>query len=128
MPDNIFKSQTYGGVEIKQNARKNTYIGFIYSVALHALLILLYVGWTWISSEDKNRIPFYGKSIALIDIAPPPSTSHDIALPPPASAAVTAAMPKLGIPVPVPDIQAPNQVIPDNNISIPVIRILCRAV
>ncbi|MFI5264605.1 MAG: energy transducer TonB [Candidatus Kapaibacterium sp.] len=114
MQDNIFRSESYGGIEIRQNARKNTLMGFFYSVALHAILILLYVGWTWISSEDKDRISFNGRSIALIDISPPPSTSRDIALPPPT--AMSAAMPKFGIPVSVPDVQAPNQILPENNI------------
>src|SRR5438445_7640735 len=109
-----------GGVDIKNNAQKNTYMGFIYSVALHALLILIYVGWTWITSEDDSKVPHFRRKISsLAELAPPPSTSQDMAAPPPAAPQMDVAKPTFGIPVPVPDIQAPNQTMPVNDIPMP---------
>ena len=112
--------EQYGGIDIKKNAKKNTYMGFVYSVALHALLILLYVGWTWITSEDNNKVPRFRRKISsLAELAPPPSTSQDMAAPPPAAPTMDVAKPTFGIPVPVPDIQAPNQTMPTNDIPMP---------
>jgi TonB family protein len=112
--------EQYGGIDIKKNAQKNTYMGFIYSVALHALLILIYVGWTWISSEDDKKVPKFRRKISsLAELAPPPSTSQDMAAPPPAAPSMDVAKPTFGIPVPVPDIQAPNQTMPTNDIPMP---------
>ena len=112
--------EQYGGIDIKKNAEKNTYMGFTYSVALHALLILLYVGWTWITSEDDSKVPrFHRKITSLAELAPPPSTSQDMATPPPAAPTMDVAKPTFGIPVPVPDIQAPNQTMPTNDIPMP---------
>ncbi|MFI5264606.1 MAG: energy transducer TonB [Candidatus Kapaibacterium sp.] len=112
--------EEYGGIDIKKNAEKNTYMGFIYSVALHALLILIYVGWTWITSEDDSKIPHFRRKISsLAELAPPPSTSQDMAAPPPAAPQMDVAKPTFGIPVPVPDIQAPNQTMPTNDIPMP---------
>ncbi len=110
----------YGGIDIKRNAQKSTYMGFAYSVGLHALLILLYVGWTWISTEDDSKIPhFHRKISSLAELAPPPSTSQDMAAPPPSAPSLDVAKPTFGIPVPVPDIQAPNQTMPTNDIPMP---------
>jgi TonB family protein len=112
--------EQYGGIDIKKNAQKNTYMGLAYSVALHALLILLYVGWTWITTEDTNKVPRFRRKISsLAELAPPPSTSQDLAAPPPAAPQMDMAKPTFGIPVPVPDIQAPNQTMPTNDIPMP---------
>src|SRR5579872_3622458 len=112
--------EQYGGIDIKKNAQKNTYMGFIYSVALHALLILIYVGWTWITTEDDSKVPHFRRKISsLAELAPPPSTSQDMAAPPPAAPTMDVAKPTFGIPVPVPDIQAPNQTMPTNDIPMP---------
>ncbi len=112
--------EQYGGIDIKKNAKKNTFTGFAYSVALHALLILLYVGWTWINSEDDSKVPrFHRKISSLAELAPPPSTSQDMATPPPAAPTMDVAKPTFGIPVPVPDIQAPNLTMPTNDIPMP---------
>lgn len=112
--------EQYGGIDIKKNAEKNTYKGFAYSVALHALLILIYVGWTWITSEDDSKIPHFRRKISsLAELAPPPSTSQDMAAPPPSAPTMDVSRPTFGIPVPVPDIQAPDQTMPDNTMPTP---------
>ena len=65
----------YGGIDIKKNAEKNTYRGFAFAVALHALLILLYVGWTKLTEVDESKIPHIRRKISsLAELAPPPST------------------------------------------------------
>jgi len=99
------------------HSQKHTFIGFVYSVALHALLILLYVGWTWVASQSEGTIHVY-KHFCIIDIAPPPSLSHDI--PTSASFATQSDIlkPKFGIPVPIPDIHAPEQTMPENIVPI----------
>jgi TonB family protein len=113
-------AEQYGGIDIKKNAKKNAYMGFVYSVALHALLILIYVGWTKITSEDDTKVPHFRRKISsLAELAPPPSTSQDMAAPPPAAPTMDVAKPTFGIPVPVPDIQAPNQTMPTNDIPMP---------
>ena len=110
----------YGGIDIKKNAEKNTYRGFAFAVALHALLILLYVGWTKLTEVDESKIPHIRRKISsLAELAPPPSTSQDMATPPPAAPTMDMAKPTFGIPVPVPDIQAPNQTMPENNVPMP---------
>ncbi len=112
--------EQYGGIDIKKNAQKNTYMGLAYSIAFHALLILLYVGWTWITSEDNSKVPHFRRKISsLAELAPPPSTSQDMATPPPEAPTMDVAKPTFGIPVPVPDIQAPNQTMPTNDIPMP---------
>lgn len=112
--------EQYGGIDIKKNAKKNTYKGFAYSVALHALLILIYVGWTWLNTEDDSKVPRFRRKISsLAELAPPPSTSQDMAAPPPSAPTMDVSKPTFGIPVPVPDIQAPDQTMPDNTMPTP---------
>jgi len=112
--------EQYGGIDIKRNAKRSTYLGFAYSVGLHALLILLYVGWTWFTREDDNKVPRFRRKISsLAELAPPPSTSQDMAAPPPSAPTMDVAKPTFGIPIPVPDIQAPNQTMPTNDIPMP---------
>src|SRR5438552_9085430 len=101
--------EQYGSIELKNNARKNTVMGFIYSIALHALLVLLYVGWTWISRDDESRISVRHRVISIADLMPPPSASNDQPLLPRSLPANDISKPNFGIPVPVPDIQAPNE-------------------
>jgi TonB family protein len=113
-------TEHYGGIEMKKSAEKNTYLGFIYSVGLHALLILIYCGWTWITSEDHGKAPtIHHHHVIIGEIGPPPSTSQDISLPLPSAPRMDVAKPAFGIPVPIPDIQAPSQTMPSNDISIP---------
>src|SRR5205807_10235610 len=105
--------EQYGAIDLKNNARKNTVMGFIYSIALHALLVLLYVGWTWISRDDEKDAPrIFPRITNIADLMPPPSASKDQAMLPTSLPATDFAKPNFGIPVPVPDIQAPNETLP----------------
>jgi TonB family protein len=108
----------YGGIEIKKNAEKNTYLGFIYSVILHGLLILLYCGWTWISKEDDKR-PIIYRDHGDFRVDPPPSILPDIPTSFPSIPKMDIAKPTFDIPVPIPDIQAPSLTMPTNDNPIP---------
>lgn len=108
--------EMYGGIEMKKNGKKSTLRGFGVSVGIHLLVILLYFVWTAIAKEDDKKIPHVRKISSLAELAPPPSTEdNSMAAPLPTAPSVDIAKPTFGIPVPVPDMQAPNQTMPDLN-------------
>jgi TonB family protein len=100
------------------DSQRNTLIGLIYSVALHAVLILLYVGWTWITSENDTKVIGSHYKTTFIDIAPPPSVGHDISLPPPVAPPHLFSKPTFGIPIPIANIKSSDYIMPENNMPI----------
>ncbi|HXC05645.1 MAG TPA: energy transducer TonB [Bacteroidia bacterium] len=106
--------ENYGGIEIRKSAGRNTYLGFVFSVGLHALLILIYCGWISITKEDTKKIP----RITYCPIFLPPILSDDAALPVPVMPKMDITRATCGIPVPIPDIEAPNQTMSRNDISL----------
>jgi len=108
--------EMYGGIEIKRNGKKNTIRAFVYAVVIHLALFLLYIGWNAFMKEDDSKVPHIRRISSLAELAPPPSTEDQMEAAPMAPApALDVAKPTFGIPVPVPDIQAPNQTMPDLN-------------
>ena len=90
--------ETYGGIEMKLNAKKNTYLGFAFSIGLHALLFLLYVGWTWVTTEKSTTSNVSGQGFTNVEIVfPPPTKIRDVTRPTSDLGSVSAN-PKVGIP------------------------------
>ncbi len=107
------KLEQYGGVDLKKNQNRFFSNALGISIGIHLLLVMLYIGWSWFSSEDDTkRIPHVH---GIMDLAPPPSIDNqDVqpVTPPPPSNVVK---PNLGVPVPVPDAIAPQLTLPDMN-------------
>jgi periplasmic protein TonB len=107
----VEKLEKYGGIDLKRNQQKYLSNALGISIALHLLLILFYVGYSWFTSEE--RIPHAIHIHSIADIAPPPSTDNNEAVPPAAPPPPSDVVrPSLGIPVPVPDAIAPQLTLP----------------
>jgi periplasmic protein TonB len=105
--------EQYGGVDLKKNQNRYFSNALGISIALHLLLVMLYIGWSWFTSEEKKypTVRIHG----ITELAPPPSIDNqDVqpVTPPPPSNVVK---PNLGVPVPVPDAIAPQLTLPDMN-------------
>ncbi len=106
--------EQYGGIDLKKNQNRYFSNALGISIALHLLVLLLYVGWSWFTSEDDKHIP-HVRIHGIAELAPPPSIDNqDVqpVTPPPPSNVVK---PNLGVPVPVPDAVAPQLTLPDMN-------------
>jgi periplasmic protein TonB len=107
------KLEQYGGVDLKKNQNRFFSNALGISIALHLLVVLLYIGWSWFTSEEKSypHVRIHG----IAELAPPPSIDNqDVqpVTPPPPSNVVK---PNLGVPIPVPDAIAPQLTLPDMN-------------
>jgi len=117
LSDLTIKSEHYGAVDLKKNATKYFSSAAGTSIAIHVLILLLILGWTWFHEEDDKKIPVI-RVHTLAELAPPPSTSEQpqeavqVAAAPPAA---DIAKPNFGVPIPVPDAVAPNAAMPDQN-------------
>lgn len=93
-------SGKYGAPELKVYIQKATGRGFIGSVSLIILLLLLYWGFLRISEANaKKAIPI--NKMKLTNLPPPPVQQAETPPPPPPAATGPAA--RAGTPVPVPD-------------------------
>lgn len=93
-------SRKYGAPELKVYIQKATGRGFIGSVSLIILLLLLYWGFLRISeAAAKKAIPI--NKMKLTNLPPPPVQQAEAPPPPPPAATGPAA--RAGTPVPVPD-------------------------
>ncbi len=108
------KLEQYGGIDLKKNQNRFFSNALGISIALHLLLVLLYIGWSWFSNDERN-IP-HVRLHSITELAPPPSIDNQPDMqpvtPPPPSNVVK---PNLGVPVPVPDAIAPQLTLPDMN-------------
>ena len=114
MLNNLFGD--YGGIELKRNAEKNTYLGFTYSVGFHAMLVLLYVGWSWMSDKNDSKTDGSKKYASIFIDMPPLLSSPDPNL---GSPKIRSSNPRLGIPIPISDVQIQDQIMPMNDLGIP---------
>ncbi|SRR5579883_120770 len=109
------KLEQFGGIDLKRNYQKYFSNALGLSIALHLLLVLLYIGWSWFSNDDK-RVPHI-RIHSIAELAPPPSTedhpeeAQPVTPPPPSD----VVRPSLGVPVPVPDAIAPQLTLPNMN-------------
>lgn len=115
----VEKLEQYGGIDLKRNQQKYMSNALGISIGIHLLLIMLYIGWSWFTNDDK-RVPHI-RIHSIAELAPPPSTEHQDEMmpvtPPPPSDVVR---PSLGIPVPVPDAIAPQMTMPSMDQPAPV--------
>lgn len=112
--------EQYGGIDLKKNQNRFFSNALGISIGLHLLVLLLYIGWSAFSDDEKNVPHIRIHSIA--ELAPPPSLDNQQEMqpvtPPPPSDVVK---PNLGIPVPVPDAIAPQLTLPNMNEPPPVV-------
>ncbi|MDP4199873.1 MAG: energy transducer TonB [Bacteroidota bacterium] len=110
----VEKLEQYGGIDLKRNQQKYFSNALGISIGIHLIVILLYIGWSWFSNDEK-RVPHI-RIHSIAELAPPPSTENQEEMqpvtPPPPSDVVR---PSLGIPVPVPDAIAPQLTLPNMN-------------
>lgn len=107
----------YGGIEMKESGNRNVTRGFVGAVIIHLLLFGIYFAWNALANDDGKNVPHVRRISSLAELAPPPSTEDNNMEAPALAPAPTVdiAKPTFGIPIPVPDIQAPNQTMPDMN-------------
>ena len=93
----------YGAVELKEFIRKYTLRGFLVTVGLFILLLLLY--YTAIKvQESANQAPIMAPPMKLnLTDLPPPTDAAEVAPPPPQQIINTGPAARAGTPVPVPD-------------------------
>jgi protein TonB len=105
--------EQYGGVDLKKNQNRYFSNALGISIALHLLVVIAYIGFSWFTSEDRNVPHLRIHSVA--ELAPPPSIDNEdvqpVTPPPPSN----VVKPNLGVPVPVPDAIAPQLTLPDMN-------------
>src|ERR1035437_6417621 len=91
------KLEQYGGIDLKRNQQKYFSNALGISIGIHLIVILLYIGWSWFSNDEK-RVPHI-RTHSSAELAPPPSTENQEEMqpvtPPPPSDVVR---PSLGIP------------------------------
>lgn len=97
----------YGAFELKKLYPRNYAIGVAIATLLHLLLIASYYIYQEITREDFDNAPTVGRVLKYSDIGPPPSITNEA--PPQITVAGPVAPPTVGVPVPVPDEQAPPE-------------------
>ena len=102
----IKNSGIYGAFELKRLYPRNYAIGVAVAVFIHLLLVGSYYFYQAINREDADNIPTV-RIIKYSDIGPPPSITNEA--PPQINVAAPVAPPTVGVPVPVPDEEAPPE-------------------
>ena len=97
----------YGAFELKKLYPRNYAIGVTIAILFHLLLIASYYIYQEITREDFDNAPTVGRVLKYSDIGPPPSITNEA--PPQITVAGPVAPPTVGVPVPVPDEQAPPE-------------------
>ncbi|MCX6174991.1 MAG: energy transducer TonB [Ignavibacteriales bacterium] len=97
----------YGAFELKKLYPRNYAIGVTIAILLHLSLIASYYIYQEITREDFDNAPTVGRVLKYSDLGPPPSITNEA--PPQISVAGPVAPPTVGVPVPVPDEQAPPE-------------------
>ena len=97
----------YGAFELKKLYPRNYAIGVTIAILLHLLLIASYYIYQEITREDFDDAPTVGRVLKYSDLGPPPSIANEA--PPQISVAGPVAPPTVGVPVPVPDEEAPPE-------------------
>jgi len=96
----------YGAFELKKLYPRNFSIGLIIAVILHILLISAYYFYQSITKEETENIPTV-RILKYSELGPPPSITNDV--PQQVSVSAPVAAPTVGVPVPVPDEEAPPE-------------------
>lgn len=96
----------YGAFELKRLYPRNYSIGMMIAVLLHLIGITSYYVYQAMTREDYDNIPTV-RMIKYSDLGPPPSITNEVA--PQIAVSGPVAPPTVGVPVPVPDEQAPPE-------------------
>jgi protein TonB len=100
------QTNVYGAFELKKIYARNYTIGVALAIFLHLLLIGSYYLSEVLSREDEGGIPEVRLKINYSDLGPPPSIEN---VAPQIQVAGPVAAPTVGVPVPVPDEEAPPE-------------------
>ncbi|MCL4549567.1 MAG: energy transducer TonB [Bacteroidetes bacterium] len=96
----------YGAFELKQLYPRNYAVGVAIAIFLHLLGIGSYYFYQAMTKEDSDNIPTV-RIMKYSELGPPPSIANEA--PPQIAIAAQVAPPTVGVPVPVPDEQAPPE-------------------
>lgn len=100
------KNNIYGAFELKKLYPRNFSIGLIIAVVLHIIIITSYYFYLSMSKEEEN-VPTV-RILKYSELGPPPSITNDVPQQISVAPGSTAA-PTVGIPVPVPEEEAPPE-------------------
>ncbi|MDF1613018.1 MAG: energy transducer TonB [Stygiobacter sp.] len=100
------QNNVYGAFELKKVYPRNYAIGVGLAIFLHLLLIGSYWFTQVLSKEDESGTPTVRMKINYSDLGPPPSIEN---VAPQIQVAGPVAAPTVGVPVPVPDEEAPPE-------------------
>ncbi len=104
----IKQSNVYGAFELKQIYVRNYTIAVAIAIFLHLLLVGSYYFAEALAREDEMEAPTVRMKINYSDLGPPPSIEN---LAPQIQVAGPVAAPTVGVPVPVPDDEAPPETV-----------------
>jgi len=95
----------YGAVELKKWINKHTIRGFVITIALFLLIILLYWGFVTISEASRSILKTAPLVKLKLENLPPPGADEEMPPPPTETIMNTGPAARAGTPVPVPDAQ-----------------------
>lgn len=101
------KNNIYGAFELKKLYPRNFSIGLALAIFFHLLLIGSYYFVQAISKEDDLDSAPTVHIMKYSELGPPPSITNEV--PPQVAIAGPAVQPTVGVPVPVPDKEAPPE-------------------
>ncbi|MCX7798499.1 MAG: energy transducer TonB [Melioribacter sp.] len=103
---NVKNNSIYGAFELKKLYPRNFSIGLVIAVVLHIILITSYYFYLSVTKEKEENVPTV-RVLKYSELGPPPSITNEV--PQQISVAGPAAAPTVGVPVPVPDEEAPPE-------------------
>ena len=106
MTEKIKKEGIYGAFELKKLYPRNYSIGLAIAVFIHLLGIGSYYAVQALNKDEEDA-PMVGRVLKYSELGPPPSITNEA--PPQIAVSGPVAPPTVGVPVPVPDEQAPPE-------------------
>jgi len=100
------QKDVYGAFELKRLYPRNFAIGLAVAIFFHLLLIGFYYFYQAMTREEIDNTPVV-RVLKYSELGPPPSVTNDA--PPQIAVAGPVAPPTVGVPVPVPEDQAPPE-------------------
>ena len=100
------QKDVYGAFELKRLYPRNFAIGLAVAIFFHLLLIGFYYFYQAMTREEIDNTPVV-RVLKYSELGPPPSVTNDA--PPQIAVAGPVAAPTVGVPVPVPEDQAPPE-------------------
>lgn len=102
----LVKNDVYGAFELKKLYPRNFAIGVAVAIFFHLLAIGAYYFYQAVTREDEDNVPVV-RVLKYSELGPPPSVTSEV--PPQISVSGPVAKPTVGVPVPVPDEEAPPE-------------------